>query len=374
MTNDRTATLQRLAQEETRRFIDESFGQLDLSGCISLLTPPSEDAQLPDERFAPLDDRGLGLGSSALKRAVEDLANDPEVQEQVARETGNPELLKEWQYTKAEQVARDFMRQNPSYFRCQENWETLVHTLALNALGWHEDMATTEEAQEELIKRGCWIVENLASAFKALFRQGVLEVKPGRPRTITERERRAIALQASSGDIEGAIARYLLRRAPEEKADAFMDAPTTIDALDEVADPELARVVSEAVWYCWTNGRPNYSPTPERRKFMQEYVAGRIPTARLLDEAWAACQAAERDTLRSGLLQQVSEPDDTQHAPNLDGLSDEAIDSLYHRTLRKVAEDSRSWWERTASGEVLSVLLNPELLTRKIVIGMGLSA
>ena len=72
---------------------------------------------------------------------------------------------------------------------------------------------------------------------------------------------------------------------------------------------------------------------------MQSYVAGRIPTVRLLDEAWAACQAQERDATRSGLLQQFSKPDDAQEAPNLDGLSDEAIDSLYHRTLRKIAED-----------------------------------
>jgi hypothetical protein len=160
-------------------------------------------------------------------------------------------------------------------------------------------------------------------------------------RTLTERERRAIALQASSGDIEGAITRYLLRRAPEEKAEAFMDAPTATDALDEVADPELARIVREAVWFCWENGRPNYSPTPERRRFMKEYIAGRIPTARLLDEAWSACQAADKDAMRSGLLQQFSEPDDSQQAPNLDRLSDEAIDTLYHRTLRKMAEDSR---------------------------------
>jgi hypothetical protein len=170
----------------------------------------------------------------------------------------------------------------------------------------------------------------------------VLEVKPGQPRTLTQRERRAIALQAGSGDIEEAIARYVLLRAPEEKTDAFLDAPTATDALDEVAGPDLARVLREAVWFCWENGRPNYSPTPERRRFMQEYIAGRIPTARFLDEAWSACQAAEKDAMRTGLLQQMNQPDDTrQDAPNLDGLSDEAIDSLYHRTLQKIATDAR---------------------------------
>jgi hypothetical protein len=73
----------------------------------------------------------------------------------------------------------------------------------------------------------------------------------------------------------------------------------------------------------------------------QKSIAGRIPTARLLDEGWAAYQLARKDAMRSWLLQQFNEPDNAQDAPNLDGLSDEAIDSLYHRTLRKMAEDSR---------------------------------
>ena len=64
-----------------------------------------------------------------------------------------------------------------------------------------------------------------------------------------------------------------------------MAAATAADALDEVANPDLARIVKEAVWFAWENGRPGYSPNLERRRFMQEYVAGRIPTARLLDEA-----------------------------------------------------------------------------------------
>lgn len=40
---------------------------------------------------------------------------------------------------------------------------------------------------------------------------------------------------------------------------------------------------------------------------MQDCVAGRIPAARLLDEAWAACQAGERDALRVGVLRQAND-------------------------------------------------------------------
>src|SRR5262245_4082383 len=119
----RQETLERIAREETNRFIDENFAPLDLSGCVSFLKPPSEESQLPDDRFAPLDDRGTGLGASALKRGIEDLVSDPEVQRQVAQETGDPELLENYQNGQAEQAAREFVRTNPSYHRCPENWE-----------------------------------------------------------------------------------------------------------------------------------------------------------------------------------------------------------------------------------------------------------
>jgi hypothetical protein len=112
------------------------------------------------------------------------------------------------------------------------------------------------------------------------------------------------------------------------------------DVLEEIADPEFSSVVREAVWFCWENGRPNYSPSRERRLFMQNYVAGRIPTARLLDEAWAACLAAEKDALRVGVLQELSGKETPSSTPDLDSLSDEEIEMLYHRTLKQVAADT----------------------------------
>lgn len=333
------AKLERIAHEETARFLDENFAPLDLSGCPSLVKPPSEDSQLPDSRFAPLDDRGIGLGAAALKRGIEELVNDPDVQLQVARETGNPELLEDYQDRQAEQAAREFMRRNPTYYRCPENWNAMVTTLAYNALGWAEDEASTDEAEHELIQRGYFTVENLTAAFKALSRAGALQVRPDQPRSLTQHQLRAIALQAGSGDVDGAISKYLLLRAPEDAAEAFLSAPTLVDALDEIADPSLANIVREAVWYCWEQGRPNYSPSPERRKFMREYIAGRIPTARLLDEAWAACQTDEKDVTRANVLQQVEEEAQAS-ALDLESLDDSEVDRLYHSTLKKIATDS----------------------------------
>lgn len=143
------------------------------------------------------------------------------------------------------------------------------------------------------------------------------------------------------GDVEGAVTRYLSLRLPQDAAEMWGYAPTMQDALDEISDPEFASVAREAVWFCWENGRPNYSPSRERRRFMQSYVAGRIPTARLLDEAWAACQATEKDALRDSVMQGLGGTEETRSSvPDLDGLSDEEIETLYHRTLKQVATDT----------------------------------
>ena len=157
---------------------------------------------------------------------------------------------------------------------------------------------------------------------------------------MTERESRAIALQAASGDVEGAVGRYLQLRLPEQASEMWMYSTSLQEALDTIAAPEYKRLVEEAVWFCWGHGRPNYSPTRARRQFIQDHVAGRIPTAKLLDEAWAQCQAAEKDALHSTLFRQVKPQAELEEQPDLDNLSDQQIDSLYHGALRKNAVEA----------------------------------
>ena len=118
----------------------------------------------------------------------------------------------------------------------------------------NERTGSALQGWRELIQRGFWTIDNLTASFKALTRAGALQVRPDQPRNLTEHERRAIALQPGSGDVEGAISKYLLLRAPEDASEAFLNAPTISHALNEIADPALAKIVSKAVWYCWTHG------------------------------------------------------------------------------------------------------------------------
>jgi hypothetical protein len=68
------ATKQRITAEETARFMDGNFGQLDLSGSPDLYHPQTETFELQDRNgFNRVDDSGLA-GINQLKEL---LANAP---------------------------------------------------------------------------------------------------------------------------------------------------------------------------------------------------------------------------------------------------------------------------------------------------------
>lgn len=330
-----------IVEQETKNFLDSQFAPLDLSGCPSCLQPVSEDeatrAELPDERFAPLDDRGMGLGSSALKQGIESMVYDREVQQELAR-AGNADALATLQQDDAARVAIEFRRKHADYYRSDENWQALVQWLAAKHLAW--DDADPNEAQEELIKLGYFTLDTLNAAYKALTRAGSLETDPMQPRQLSEQQRRSIALQASTSGFDDAVSRYLQLRLPEDVACIIAQTFSLEEMYDHFADPAVKNVIEEAAWFCWQNARADFAPTKERLSFMQSYLAGRIPTAPLLDAAWQACQQNEKDALRSVVLRQTSEPAQVA-GPDLDRLSDAEIDSLYHGTLQRVAQEAK---------------------------------
>src|SRR5947207_7983302 len=119
---------ERMAAEEATRFMDENFGQLDLSGSPDLTHHPTEVFELQDRHgFNRVDESGLA-GINQLKEL---LANPPrEVVEEIAKETGNRELISELADERAEEVAHEFRRRHPGYLKCDANWRSMVEMLA----------------------------------------------------------------------------------------------------------------------------------------------------------------------------------------------------------------------------------------------------
>ena len=329
-------TKERIVAEETARFMDGQFGQLDLSGSPDLNHPRAETFEAQDRHgLNRVDTSGLA-GINQLKEL---LANPPrEVMEEIAKETGNPELVFELAQERAEEVAHEFRRLNPGYMKCDYNWRSVVETMAHNLLG--EDDLEAEDAQDLLISSGHWTLENLTAAYKVLDRAGALEYPANHSRPLKETQRLRAAQLSANGDVLGGVVEYIKGRISEEAG--YEVAFTLEDPLAFTSDPKMRPILEEACYFAWENYRQDFSPTPERYRFIRDYCAGRFVTVALLDAAWEECKRVEKDATRSALFNPIgNETEETieDSSASLDRMDDAGIADLYHRTLRQYAQN-----------------------------------
>ncbi len=160
--------------------MDGNFGQLDLSGLPDLNHPPAEDkVELQDRHgFNRIDKSGLA-GINQLKDLLKDLlANPPrEVVEELARETGNPELISQLADERATEVAHEFRRRNPGYMKSDANWRFMFATIAreegvLNDKSWwcsstvEEGTCSTNEPTSRSFSRACSVRRNVQERYR----------------------------------------------------------------------------------------------------------------------------------------------------------------------------------------------------------------
>src|SRR5579872_6124260 len=115
--------IEALGEDEVSRWCDPRFGGVLMPGqrtgrdyAASQVGGDSDT----DSRFAQLDNR---VGS--IKAALVKMAEDPEVIERIASETGNPQLIEavteEWELNEA----RQFLAAHPDYYRTDYNYELI---------------------------------------------------------------------------------------------------------------------------------------------------------------------------------------------------------------------------------------------------------
>ncbi len=307
----------------------DSFGQLDLSAFPNLQPPPQADKH--DDRFArDWRDTALSRGAGAMRQFLEN--PDFDAIRQIGEETGNANFLAEYRDRKGEAIAAEFRRRCPDYLATDSNYASMVETLSFNALSAVQQNGSIEEQTQALISAGVWTVENLTAAYRALEREGLLEVAAGTARRLTESERLKVMRLAQNGQFDAAIGEYL-------KCSLDGEEPT----LDIITDPAYATVCNEAVLYVFEVGETSYTPTPERRNFILRYAAGRPLTLTLIQQAWSACRANEQRHERGELLDQYQRPRETEPPTpkQLDEMDDDAFDRLYHDSLRAYANSVR---------------------------------
>jgi hypothetical protein len=315
--------------EAESAWVDQSFGQLDLSQFPSLQPPPPEEKH--DDKFArSWEDNPLSRSASNLRAFVEN--PDLESLDRVGAETGIPEYAAEVRERRAETVAQAFKRRCPGYLPTQRNLDAMVETLAFNALSTSEQDGDTEELIDRLALAGKWTIENLQACYLALNREGLLELPAGEARPLSTSEKLDVSRLAQNGRQFEAIDKFLQYSLPDEEP-----------GVEILTDPAYRELLDTAVLYVWELAQEDYSPTAERREFIQNFAAGRPLTLTLIGSAWTACQDKEKRYERGELLEQYQRPEDTAPptAKELDAMDDQEFQRLYRDSIRAYAQQIR---------------------------------
>jgi hypothetical protein len=320
---------QRRMIEQEGSWVDPAFGGIDLSQFPHLQSPPPATSR-DDGRFAKdWRDTALSASASALRKFVTD--SDTEALERVGNEIGHEGFRDEVRQSKGESIAAAFKRANPAYLATDNNYQLMATTLAFNALPASQQEGELDEIVADLIDAGFWTVTNFTSTYRALDAEGLLDVPAGTARNLSDRERLHVTRLAQVGRTEDAVSQCLQYALDGEEP-----------SMEILHDPAYRQCCDDAVFTVFEAYQSDYAPTPERERYLLRYAASRPLTLTLLTQAWRACQQNEQRLERGELLTAYQRPEDTPPTEReLDALQDNEVETLYHASLRKYADQFR---------------------------------
>jgi len=273
---------------------------LDLSA-FPWLTPLA-DTSVDDDKFAPLDTRGMGVGSSGLK---EFLANPD--RESVA-ELRDPETLRKFDEGHG---GTTFHANGVAFQVYQRDGK------------WRAKGATPDGTLHRFT----------ADTRDALFPKISRAVSENTVRDLTESEQLQVVRLAQGGDTSGAIVKYLEFAIGEKRGRGYAD-PNEL-----LGDPALSEVFDAAAMLTWLAARPKVEDSDEFQEFLQRYRGGRPLNHDLLDGAYMAFEKQEYMTLLPRAAQKAEEP---AIPARLDDLDDESVERLMSDTKRQFAREVRA--------------------------------
>ncbi|GEM_PF-4841192 len=311
------------AHSENSRFHLEPSGAVcDCGNPASHYTEPErfyQSEQGAMVRLEPGEERPASLEDERTER----LCRMPQSEVDNLSADARAELT-EFRNAVLEERAQAFRAARPKYYDIDENMQALLGRLGDEHLGYCLD--DPEEMMDLLLNRGAWTVENLCFAFDALSNEGKMTPRPGDSRRLDADELRTLSAYCAGCQTDAEFERVL---------DNYIYLATGNGRGWRAAalDSRYSKVLEQAIFFCFENSQPDYSPTPERRRFLKKYLASRFPSIRLLRAAWIACQKAEE----KGELRDDDQP---AAAPRLS--PDEAKIQEANALAREIAQKSFS--------------------------------
>lgn len=284
----------------TDPFYDPSVN-LDLSsfGQFQTLADATDDV----DEFAPIDTRGMGLGSSALKRFL----NAPD--REAVEELRDPDALRKFDEQQGDGTT---VYANAVPFKIYQRDGR-----------WHAKGKTADGTVHRFS----------GDSRDSLFPKISRAVRENTVRALTDAERLQVTRLAAGGDTQSAIVRYLRFAIGDERGANYAD------HTEMLGDPALAEVFDDAAMLTWFAARPNVRDSEEWSSFLDDYAGNRPWSHSLLDGAWEAF-AKEQHT--SALFAPVREAEKPPTARQIDELDDASVERLMTATTKQFARDVRA--------------------------------
>lgn len=244
-----------------------------------------------DDKFAPLDTRGQGAGSSGLKKFL-----------------GNPDRESVVELRDLE-LLRKYDEQHGSGTTVYANG--VPFQISQRGDKWHAKGKTPDGTVHRFS----------ASSRDALFPRISRAVEENAVKELTPSQRLEVVRVAQAGNVGAAIVRYLEFAIGEKRAARYAS-PNQM-----LGDPTLADIFDEAASVTWFAARPKARDSEEFQEFLQEYRGNRPLNHDLLDGAY------ESFTERSHRLIYAPLQETQQTKPeSLDNLSDQEVERLLAKT------------------------------------------
>lgn len=274
---------------------------LDLSGFPNL--QPLANATAEDE-FAPIDKRGMGLGSADLKKFLA----SPD-RESVA-ELHDADLLKRYD---------------------DAHSGTVVHASGIpfqvieRAGRWH----ARGKVNGQLHRFSGESKDAVYAKIMESVNQHVIK-------ELTRTQELEIIRFCQSGRSDEGIARYLEYRIGQERSSSY-DSPAQV-----TSDPALLDVMNECASFTWFHSRPDVQDSPEFQSFANAYLADRpAVTHALLDGAWSAFEKRQRTSALFAPVREMEKPASPREIEKgLEDLSDADIEKMMTSTKREFARQA----------------------------------
>src|SRR5258708_6688374 len=225
MPNTKTAAEKLQEAINSDPFLAGNDVNLDLSGFPHLQALPDEDADA--EEFASIDTRGMGLGSSALKRFL--TAPDREA----IQELRDPEALKKYDM---EHGSGETVYAN-----------NIAFSISQKAGRWHAKGTTPDGTVHRFV----------ADSRDALYPKITNAVNQNTVKELTRSQELEVIRLCQSGRSNEGIARYLEYRIGPERGASY-NSPTEL-----TSDPALLPVLNKCGFFTWFHSRPDVQDSQE---------------------------------------------------------------------------------------------------------------